>query len=147
MGRAFLALYTCTGDRSWLQKAARAVEFISKKFFNRPGNTGNKSPADCPPSPPGTKNSPESALERRIPFSAFASDAPRSNAIFVARDFRAIVAGMSDEPDTKSYEGRAWQYFLQLQPTITDVNAAAELAFRAVDAFDRSLKRRQSQQS
>jgi hypothetical protein len=54
---------------------------------------------------------------------------------------------MSDEADSKSYEGRAWQYFLQLQPTITDVNAAAELAFRAVDAFDRGLKRRQSQQS
>jgi hypothetical protein len=54
---------------------------------------------------------------------------------------------MSDEADSKSHEGRAWQYFLQLQPTITDVNAAAELAFRAVDAFDRALKRRQPQQS
>jgi uncharacterized protein len=32
MGRAFLALYACTGDRAWLQNAARAVEFISKNF-------------------------------------------------------------------------------------------------------------------
>jgi len=32
MGRAFLALYACTGDRAWLQKAARAVEFISENF-------------------------------------------------------------------------------------------------------------------
>src|ERR1700732_436067 len=32
MGRAFLGLYACTGDRAWLQKAARAVEFISKNF-------------------------------------------------------------------------------------------------------------------
>jgi len=59
----------------------------------------------------------------------------------------AIVAGMSDETDSNSYEERAWQYFLQLQPTITDVNAAAELAFRAVDAFERGLKRKRSQES
>ncbi len=32
MGRAFLELYTCTGDRSWLQKASEAVEFISRNF-------------------------------------------------------------------------------------------------------------------
>ena len=32
MGRAFLALYACTGDRAWLQKAARAVDFISANF-------------------------------------------------------------------------------------------------------------------
>jgi len=32
MGRAFLALYACTGDRAWLQKGARAVEFISEQF-------------------------------------------------------------------------------------------------------------------
>ena len=32
MGRAFLGLYACTGDRAWLQKAARAVEFISENF-------------------------------------------------------------------------------------------------------------------
>jgi hypothetical protein len=54
---------------------------------------------------------------------------------------------MSDETDSNSYEERAWQYFLQLQPTITDVNAAAELAFRAVDAFERGLKRKRSQES
>jgi hypothetical protein len=59
----------------------------------------------------------------------------------------AIVAGMSEETDSKSYEERAWQYFLQLQPTITDVNAAAELAFRAVDAFNRGLKKRRPQES
>jgi hypothetical protein len=52
---------------------------------------------------------------------------------------------MSDQPESKTYEERAWQYFLQLQPTITDVNAAAELAFRAVDAFDKGLKRRRGQ--
>jgi hypothetical protein len=49
---------------------------------------------------------------------------------------------MSDEPNSESYEKRAWQYFLQLQPSITDVNAAAELAFRAVDAFERELARK-----
>jgi uncharacterized protein YyaL (SSP411 family) len=32
MGRAFLELYSCTGDRVWLQKAASAVGFISKNF-------------------------------------------------------------------------------------------------------------------
>jgi hypothetical protein len=54
---------------------------------------------------------------------------------------------MSNESDFQSYEERAWQYFLQLQPSITDVNAAAELAFRAVDAFDKVLKRRRPQVS
>ena len=48
---------------------------------------------------------------------------------------------MSDESDSQTYEKRAWQYFLELQPSITDVNAAAEMAFRAVDAFERELKR------
>ena len=32
MGRAFLALYGCTGDRAWLQKAVRTLEFISENF-------------------------------------------------------------------------------------------------------------------
>ncbi len=32
MGRAFLALYSCTGDRSWLQKAMGSVDYISKNF-------------------------------------------------------------------------------------------------------------------
>jgi len=32
MARAFLALYASTGDRAWLQRAARAVEFISENF-------------------------------------------------------------------------------------------------------------------
>jgi uncharacterized protein YyaL (SSP411 family) len=32
MGRAFLALYACTGDRAWLKKSADAVEFISENF-------------------------------------------------------------------------------------------------------------------
>jgi uncharacterized protein YyaL (SSP411 family) len=32
MGRAFLALYACTGNRAWLKKAAEAVEFIEKNF-------------------------------------------------------------------------------------------------------------------
>ena len=53
-----------------------------------------------------------------------------------------MVFSMSNESDSQTYEDRAWQYFLQLQPSITDVNAAAELAFRAVDAFERQLKRR-----
>jgi hypothetical protein len=57
----------------------------------------------------------------------------------------AIVARMSEESEPKTSEERAWQYFLQLQPSIADVNAAAELAFRAVDAFDRVLKRRRAQ--
>ncbi len=56
--------------------------------------------------------------------------------------FSLMLLGMSNEDGTQTYEDRAWQYFLQLQPTITDVNAAAELAFRAVDAFERQLKRR-----
>jgi hypothetical protein len=58
----------------------------------------------------------------------------------------AMLVIMSDESDAKTYEERAWQYFLQLQPSITDVSAAAELAFRAVDAFDRGLKRRRGQE-
>jgi hypothetical protein len=52
------------------------------------------------------------------------------------------IVSMSNESGSQTYEDRAWQYFLQLQPSITDVNAAAELAFRAVDAFERQLKRR-----
>jgi len=54
---------------------------------------------------------------------------------------------MSDESDPQKSEERAWQYFLQLQPSIADVNAAAELAFGAVDAFDRVLKRRRAKGS
>ena len=57
----------------------------------------------------------------------------------------AIVVRMSEEPEPQTSEERAWQYFLQLQPSIADVNAAAELAFRAVDAFDRVLKRKRAQ--
>jgi len=53
---------------------------------------------------------------------------------------------MSNESDSQTYVNRAWQYFLQLQPSITDVNAAAELAFRAVDAFEREFKRRTEQE-
>jgi hypothetical protein len=56
-----------------------------------------------------------------------------------------IVLRMSEESESRTSEERAWQYFLQLQPSIADVNAAAELAFRAVDAFDRVLKRRRAQ--
>jgi hypothetical protein len=59
----------------------------------------------------------------------------------------AMLVSMSDEFDSKTYEERAWEYFLQLQPSIADVNAAAELAFRAVDAFDKGLKRKRSQGS
>ena len=58
-----------------------------------------------------------------------------------------ILVRMSDESDPQKSEERAWQYFLQLQPSIADVNAAAELAFGAVDAFDRVLKRRRTQGS
>ena len=57
----------------------------------------------------------------------------------------AIVVHMSEQSEPKTSEERAWQYFLQLQPSIADVNAAAELAFRAVDAFDRALKRWRAQ--
>jgi hypothetical protein len=53
---------------------------------------------------------------------------------------------MNDESGSKTFEERAWQYFLQLQPSIADVNAAAELAFRAVEAFDKGLQRRQRQE-
>jgi hypothetical protein len=49
---------------------------------------------------------------------------------------------MSDELNSETYEKRAWQYFLQLQASIADVNLAAEMAFRAVDAFEGGLKRR-----
>jgi len=63
-----------------------------------------------------------------------------------ARDLLlAIVVRMSEQSEPKTSEERAWQYFLQLQPSIADVNAAAELAFRAVDAFDRVLRRRRAQ--
>jgi hypothetical protein len=55
------------------------------------------------------------------------------------------AVSMSDESDSKTYEERAWQYFLQLQPSIADVNAAAEMSFRAVDAFDKGLKRKRAQ--
>ena len=58
-----------------------------------------------------------------------------------------MLISMSDESNSQTYEERAWQYFLQLQPSIADVNAAAELAFRAVDAFDKGLKRRRAQDS
>ena len=34
MGRAFLALYACTGDRAWLKKASDAVEFHCKEFWD-----------------------------------------------------------------------------------------------------------------
>jgi uncharacterized protein len=37
MGRAFLALYACTGDRAWLRKAEQAIEFISVYFATGPG--------------------------------------------------------------------------------------------------------------
>ena len=53
-----------------------------------------------------------------------------------------IYCVMGDETSSETYEKRAWEYFLQLQPIITDVNAAAEMAFRAVDAFEKELKRR-----
>jgi hypothetical protein len=65
----------------------------------------------------------------------------------LTRSLLAMLVSMSDESDPKLYEERAWQYFLQLQPSIADVSAAAELAFRAVDAFDKGLKRRRGQQS
>ncbi|MBV8379113.1 MAG: hypothetical protein JO279_19130 [Verrucomicrobia bacterium] len=54
---------------------------------------------------------------------------------------------MSDESGSKVYEDRDWQYFLQLQPSIADVNAAAELAFRAVEAFDRVLQRKRTEKN
>ena len=53
-----------------------------------------------------------------------------------------MLVHMSNESGSQTYVDRAWEYFLQLQPSITDVNAAAEMAFRAVDAFERQLKRR-----
>jgi hypothetical protein len=56
-----------------------------------------------------------------------------------------MLVRMSNESDSQTYVDRAWQYFLQLQPSITDVNAAAELAFQAVDAFEREFKRRTEQ--
>ena len=37
MGRAFLALYACTGDRAWLRKAEQAIEFISVYFATGAG--------------------------------------------------------------------------------------------------------------
>jgi hypothetical protein len=52
---------------------------------------------------------------------------------------------MGDELNSEAYEKRAWEYFLQLQPVIADVNAAAEMAFRAVDAFERELERRKKE--
>jgi uncharacterized protein YyaL (SSP411 family) len=37
MGRAFLALYAVTADRTWLQRAEQAVQFISTAFKNQVG--------------------------------------------------------------------------------------------------------------
>ncbi len=37
MGRAFLTLYGCTGNRAWLEKAKRAVAFISENFGSDAG--------------------------------------------------------------------------------------------------------------
>lgn len=37
MGRAFLALYTVTAGRAWLQRAEEAVQFISANFNTDPG--------------------------------------------------------------------------------------------------------------
>ncbi|MBV8175750.1 MAG: thioredoxin domain-containing protein [Verrucomicrobia bacterium] len=37
MGRAFLTLYECTADRGWLQRAERAVKFISANFASNLG--------------------------------------------------------------------------------------------------------------
>ena len=76
-----------------------------------------------------------------------AKEARHSEFCLLNPEFFAMLAGMSNETGTQSYEDRAWQYFLQLQPTITDVNAAAELAFRAVDAFERQLKRKAERES
>jgi len=59
----------------------------------------------------------------------------------------ANLADMRNESDSKMYEERVWQYFLQLQPTITDVNAAAEMAIQAVDAFERGLQRKRARES
>jgi hypothetical protein len=78
------------------------------------------------------------------------SDAFQAIDLNLSRDgLVAMLVSMSDESDSdsKTYEERAWQYFLQLQPSIADVNAAAELAFRAVDAFDKGLQRRRAQDS
>jgi hypothetical protein len=58
-----------------------------------------------------------------------------------------ILADMSNESESKTYEERVWQYFLQLQPTITDVSAAAEMAIQAVDAFERGLQRKRARVS
>ena len=51
MGRAFLALYACTGNRAWLQKAAAAVEFISQNFETDLGylTSGNPGPLKSRP--------------------------------------------------------------------------------------------------
>jgi hypothetical protein len=37
MGRAFLTLYACTADRAWLERAERAVKFISANFASNLG--------------------------------------------------------------------------------------------------------------
>jgi uncharacterized protein YyaL (SSP411 family) len=37
MGRAFLALYSVTGDRAWLQRATAAADFIERNFKNSQG--------------------------------------------------------------------------------------------------------------
>jgi hypothetical protein len=59
----------------------------------------------------------------------------------------SILTDMSNASDSKTYEERVWRYFLQLQPTITDVNAAAEMAIQAVDAFERGLQRKRARES
>jgi len=54
MGRAFLALYTVTADRKWLQRAEDAAQFISKNFKRDPAGfaTAAASPNDMhPPAP------------------------------------------------------------------------------------------------
>jgi uncharacterized protein YyaL (SSP411 family) len=51
MGRAFLALYTVTAERPWLDRAEAAAEFIDAKFHTQPGfATAASSPSS--PLPP-----------------------------------------------------------------------------------------------
>ena len=46
MGRAFLSLYTATGDRSWLKKAEQAADFMGEHFQARASGQAGFATAD-----------------------------------------------------------------------------------------------------
>jgi hypothetical protein len=70
MGRAFLNLYTATGDRKWLNDACTAADFIEKHFNNSAGGGAGYATADL------TKASlqrPQPLLDENVMLANFAN--------------------------------------------------------------------------